>query len=114
MRDILMEKASRKETAILNTTAEHFATDADEARQEVGADVVAFGDFTSTVTVWDKDPAVAEAHLEDVMQIFDARGFVTIRERAVVYLYVADNWSRPVWDCQHCVSKAVTGSHMGG
>jgi type IV secretion system protein VirB4 len=81
MRDILMEKASRKETAILNTTAENFATDADEARQEVGADVVAFGDFTSTVTVWDRDPAVAEAHLEDVMQIFDARGFVTIRER---------------------------------
>jgi type IV secretory pathway VirB4 component len=81
MRDILMEKASRQETAILNTTAEHFATDADEARQEVGADVVAFGDFTSTVTVWDRDPAVAEAHLEDVMQIFDARGFVAIRER---------------------------------
>jgi type IV secretion system protein TrbE len=81
MRDILMEKASRQETALLNTTAEHFATDADEARQEVGADVVAFGDFTSTVTVWDRDPAVAEAHLEDVMQIFDARGFVTIRER---------------------------------
>jgi type IV secretion system protein TrbE len=81
MRDVLMEKASRKETAILNTTAENFATDADEARQEVGADVVAYGDFTSTVTVWDKDPSVAEAHLEDVMQIFDARGFVTIRER---------------------------------
>src|SRR5262249_2944269 len=72
---------SRKETALLNTTAENFATDADEARQEVGADVVAFGDFTSTVTVWDKDAAVAESHLEDVMQIFDARGFVTIRER---------------------------------
>lgn len=81
MRDLLMEKASRKETAILNTTAEHFATDADEARQEVGADVVAFGDFTATVTVWDQDPAVAERRLEDVMQIFDARGFVTIRER---------------------------------
>jgi type IV secretion system protein VirB4 len=81
MRDILMEKASRQETAILNTTAENFATDADEACQEVGADVVAFGDFTSTVTVWDRDPAIAEAHLEDVMQIFDARGFVTIRER---------------------------------
>jgi type IV secretion system protein TrbE len=81
MRDVLMEKASRKETAILNTTAENFATDADEARQEVGADVVAYGDFTSTVIVWDRDPEVAEARLEDVMQIFDARGFVTIRER---------------------------------
>ena len=55
--------------------------DADEARQEVGADVVAFGDFTSTVTVWDRDASLAEGHLEDVMQIFDARGFVTIRER---------------------------------
>jgi type IV secretion system protein TrbE len=81
LRDILMEKASRQETAILNTSAENFATDADEARQEVGADVVAFGEFTSTVTVWDRDAAVAEAHLEDVMSIFDARGFVTIRER---------------------------------
>jgi type IV secretion system protein TrbE len=81
MRDVLMEKASRKETRIINTTATNLATDADEARQEVGADVVAFGDFTSTVTVWDADPTVADGRLEDVMQIFDARGFVTIRER---------------------------------
>jgi type IV secretion system protein VirB4 len=81
MQDRLMERATRKETAIINTTAENFATDADEARQEVGADVVAFGDFTTTVTVWDRDEAVADGRLEEVMNLFDARGFVTIRER---------------------------------
>jgi len=32
----------------------------------------------------------------------------------VVYPYVADNWSGPVWSCPHRVTKAVTGSHMGG
>jgi type IV secretory pathway VirB4 component len=80
MRDVLMEKASRKETRILNTTATNFATDADEARQELGADVVAFGDFTSTVTVWDRDLMVAERRLEDVRQMFEARGFTTIKE----------------------------------
>jgi hypothetical protein len=32
----------------------------------------------------------------------------------VVYLYIADNWSGPAWSCPHRVTKAVTGSHMGG
>jgi type IV secretion system protein VirB4 len=80
MKDVLMEKASRKETRILNTTATNFATDADEARQEVGADVVAFGDYTATITVWDRSAAVADQRIRDVMQIMESRGFVTILE----------------------------------
>jgi hypothetical protein len=35
-------------------------------------------------------------------------------EWPVVSLYIADNWSGPVWSCPHRVTKAVTGSYMGG
>jgi type IV secretion system protein TrbE len=77
----LGELMSRKDARVVNTTATNKAEDADAARQEVGADIIAFGDFTATVTVWHEDPAQADANLQDVMQILDSRGFVTIRER---------------------------------
>ena len=51
------------------------------ARQELGADVVAYGEFTSTVTVWDTDAARADDKLKLVMQAFDRQGFVTTAER---------------------------------
>jgi type IV secretory pathway VirB4 component len=77
----IAESLSHQPTRLLNTDATNKAEDADAARQEIGADIVAYGDFTSTVTVWDPDPSVAEDKLKLVMQAFEHRGFVTTAER---------------------------------
>ena len=75
------ELMSRKDARVINTTATNKAMDTDEARQEVGADIIAYGDFTATVAVWDDDLDQADAKIRDVMQILDSRGFVTILEK---------------------------------
>jgi type IV secretion system protein TrbE len=78
----MAESMSHQPTRILNTDATNKAEETDAARQEIGADIVAYGDFTSTVTVWDIDTARAEEKLALVMQAFDSQGFVTTAERA--------------------------------
>src|SRR5205823_6759920 len=77
----LAESMSSQPTRVLNTDATNKAEEADAARQEIGADVVAYGEFTSTVTVWDSDPAIAEDKLELVRHAFDHQGFATTVER---------------------------------
>src|SRR6266487_4344019 len=77
----MAESMSSQPARVLNTDATNKADEADMARQEIGADVVAYGDFTSTVTVWDPDPVQAEEKLQVVMQAFDRQGFVTTAER---------------------------------
>jgi type IV secretion system protein TrbE len=77
----IAESISHQPTRVMNNDATNKAEQADAARQEVGADVVAYGDFTSTVTVWDADPDTAEAKLKVVMAAFAAQGFVTTAER---------------------------------
>jgi type IV secretion system protein VirB4 len=79
--DRLTENVTHQPTRVLNTDATNKAEDVDAARQEIGADIVAYGDFTSTVTVWDRDPDRAEDKLKLVMQAFETRGFVTTAER---------------------------------
>ena len=74
------EVLSKKESRMVDSSATNNALDADAARQEVGADIVAFGDFTATISVWDEDIRVAEANLGEVMQVLDAKGFTSIRE----------------------------------
>src|SRR6266849_2552593 len=77
----LAESMSSQPTRVLNTDATNKAEEADMARQEIGADLVAYGEFTSTVTVWDADAAQADEKLKLVMQTFDRQGFVTTAER---------------------------------
>src|SRR5712691_2852592 len=78
----LSESVSNQPTRVLNTDATNKAEEADAARQEIGADIVAYGEFTSTVTVWDPDPGVVEDKLRLVMQAFEHQGFVTTAERS--------------------------------
>ena len=52
----VMEVMSKKPSEMIDNSARNQAMDADAARQEVGADIIAFGDFTATVTVWDEGP----------------------------------------------------------
>src|SRR6266568_3582344 len=77
----MAETMTSEPTRVLNTDATNKAEEADAARQEIGADIVAYGDFTSTVTVWDPDADTAEDKLKLVMQAFDSQGFITTAER---------------------------------
>jgi len=79
--DRLSENVTHQPTRVLNTDATNKAEDVDAARQEVGADIVAYGQFTSTVTVWDGDPERAEDKLQHVMHALETRGFVATVER---------------------------------
>jgi len=72
------ESISHEKSRVIDSDATNKALDVDAARQEIGADIVAYGDFTSTVTVWDTDPETAERKRRLVMQAFQAKGF-TVR-----------------------------------
>jgi type IV secretion system protein VirB4 len=76
----MAESVSGSQTRVLDSDATRKAEEMDAARQEVGADIVAYGDFTSTVTVWDIDPAEADRKLRDIMQTFEAQGFTLTQE----------------------------------
>ena len=77
----IAESLSHQPQRILNTDATNKAEEVDAARQEVGADIVAYGGFTSTVTVWDTDPGQAETKLRHVMQTLANQGFTATVER---------------------------------
>ncbi len=80
--DRLSEHLSHEATRVLNRDATNKAEDVDIARQEIGADLLAYGQFTSTVTVWDEDPDVADQKRRMVMQAFAAREIATVEEGA--------------------------------
>jgi type IV secretory pathway VirB4 component len=77
----MAESMSNQPTRMLNTDATNKAEEVDAARQEIGADIVAYGEFTSTVTVWDTDPEQAETKLRHVMQTLANQGFTATAER---------------------------------
>ena len=76
----LSENLTGEPTRVINSDATRKAEEADAARQELGADIIAYGDFTTTVTVWDPDPQEADRKIREVMQEFDQRGFTTTPE----------------------------------
>jgi type IV secretion system protein VirB4 len=82
MSERLSENLSHEGTRVLNRDATNKADDVDIARQELGADLLAYGQFTSTVTVWDEDPDVADQKRRMVMQAFAAREITTVEEGA--------------------------------
>gem|GEM_PF-1874134 len=78
----MAESWSNTPTRILNTDATNKAEEVDAARQEVGANVVVYGEFTSTFHVWDTHPRVAEDKLAMAMKTFANEGFTVTDERA--------------------------------
>jgi len=78
--DRTVENVTKQDTRVRNTTATLHAEQIDAARQEIGMDVVAYGEFTSTVTVWDDDPDLAEAKRTRVMEAFANQGFTAHAE----------------------------------
>ncbi len=77
---IVKEVLTNEQSVLLDSDAANQAADADTALQELGADLVAFGYVTTTVTVWDTDRPGAEDKLRAVERVINGRGFVTIRE----------------------------------
>lgn len=77
----MSEDITGRAVRVIDSDATNKARQADAARQDLGADIVAYGDFTSTVTVWDEDPEQATAKLREAMQTFDAHGFITVHEK---------------------------------
>jgi type IV secretion/conjugal transfer VirB4 family ATPase len=77
---LLREAIFQQESPLVDSDAANKAGDADAALQELGADQVAFGYVTATVTVSDRDAQVADEKLRRVERVIQGRGFVTIAE----------------------------------
>ena len=74
------QSLSRQEAKVTDTSAVLKAEDIDAARQETGYDLVAYGDFTTTIMVWDRDPDTADTKLRIVRQALQDRGFTATVE----------------------------------
>jgi type IV secretion system protein TrbE len=72
--------AGGEESRLQNDAAIDKADDASEALRELGNDEHAYGYFTTSITVWDKDPREVRAKLQLVKQAVQARGFTVLDE----------------------------------
>jgi type IV secretion system protein VirB4 len=79
--DHMAESVSHQPTRTRNTDATNKADEVDAARQEVGADFLAYGQFTSTITVWDAEPDMADDKVRMVRDACERQGFTLTRER---------------------------------
>ena len=78
---MLKEVAFSQEAALTNSDADLKAADADQALQELGEDLVAFGYVTTSVTVRHESADIAAEQLLELERVLHGRGFATIRER---------------------------------
>ncbi|GGB55962.1 conjugal transfer protein TrbE [Blastomonas aquatica] len=72
---ILKEVMTNEQSVLLDSDASNKAADADMALQELGADHAGIAYVTATVTVWDRDPALAAAKLRLVEKVVQGRDF---------------------------------------
>ena len=77
---ILKEVMTNEASTLMDTDAANKAADADEALQELGADMAGAAYVTATVTVWDEDERRAEAKLKAVEKIVQGRDFTCMAE----------------------------------
>ncbi|MEM0985116.1 MAG: conjugal transfer protein TrbE [Pseudomonadota bacterium] len=85
---VLREVMFNEQAVLVDNDADNKASDADEALQELGADLVSFGYVTTTITVSDPNSATVDAQLAAAEQIITGRGFTAIRES----LNAVDAW----------------------
>jgi type IV secretory pathway VirB4 component len=76
----VFSKDSDSESIMIDTDAKNKAGDSDRALQEVSDDRVAYGFYTLTVIVSDRDKARAEEKIKAVESVINGLGFTTIRE----------------------------------
>ncbi|KCZ47213.1 MULTISPECIES: conjugal transfer protein TrbE [Alphaproteobacteria] len=72
---ILKEVMTNEASTLLDSDAANKAADADEALQELGADMAGAAYITATLTVWDEDEAVADAKLKAAEKVIQGRDF---------------------------------------
>lgn len=77
---ILKEVMTNEASVLMDSDAANKALDADQALQELGADLVGQAYVTATVTVWDEDPRIAEDRLRLVEKTIQGRDFTCLRE----------------------------------
>ncbi len=72
---ILKEVMTNEQSVLMDSDASNKAADADIALQELGADHAGIAYVTATVTVWDRDPALAAEKLRLVEKVIQGRDF---------------------------------------
>ena len=72
---ILKEVMTNEASVLIDNDASNKAADADLALQELGADHAGMAYVTATVTVWDRDPALASEKLRLVEKVIQGRDF---------------------------------------
>jgi len=77
---ILKEVMTNEASTLLDSDAANKAADADEALQELGADMVGAAYVTATLTVWDSDENAANAKLKAAEKVIQGRDFTCISE----------------------------------
>lgn len=77
---ILKEIMTNEASALLDSDAANKALDADLALQELGEDVAGQAYVTTTIVVWDENPAVADEKLRLVEKAIQGRDFTCITE----------------------------------
>ncbi|MHC5307797.1 conjugal transfer protein TrbE [Bartonella sp. LJL80] len=77
---ILREVMTNEATALVDSDAANKAADADLALQELGSDEVGEAYVTTTITVWDEDPAKADEKLRLVEKTIQGRDFTCMLE----------------------------------
>ena len=77
---ILKEIMTNEASTLLDSDASNKAADADMALQELGADHAGMAYVTATVTVWDRDPAIAAEKLRLVEKVVQGRDFTCLAE----------------------------------
>ncbi|MES2451921.1 MAG: conjugal transfer protein TrbE [Pseudomonadota bacterium] len=77
---MLREVMYNQPAQLLDSDADNKVVDADQALQALGADYVAFGYLTSTITVADEDRTRADEKVRAVERIVNGLGFTCVRE----------------------------------
>lgn len=77
---LLKEVMTNEASVLMDTDAGNKAAEADLALQDLGADGVGYALVTATLTVWDEDPAVADAKLRQAEKTVQERDFTCIAE----------------------------------
>jgi type IV secretion/conjugal transfer VirB4 family ATPase len=77
---IVKEVMTNEASVLMDSDAANKALDADQALQELGADLVGQAYVTATVTIWDEDPRIAEDRLRLVEKVVQGRDFTCLRE----------------------------------
>ncbi|MFZ5610299.1 MAG: conjugal transfer protein TrbE [Pseudomonadota bacterium] len=77
---ILKEVMTNEASTLLDSDAANKAADADEALQELGADMAGAAYITASLTVWDEDEAVADTKLKAAEKVIQGRDFTCMPE----------------------------------